>query len=646
MLKKIRNRLFSLSFAQKLTVILLLFSLVPMLGIQQLMMRLYERRMLDQASRSTLSVVRANNNMISSLLDGVENASNLMLLNEFYYDIFSRLDHLTVGDCLRYDRLLPSEMARDFSLQTDVYKACLYTDKWIFNTNSAVIPITGEGMRQAGFDQTAREAGGSPCWITGYDYGNAIGSGFLQEKGSYDYRYPLTMVREMDFQLHSLGTYQKLSGKAQKPILVVHILEKDVRKLYQGSTGFPESLCLIVNRRGAVVSSDNSRFPTGSVLPPLFSGQETSSSRISPAPEHSSEKKAPSGTEPQTGLSRLFDGPGYLTCRLDGRDFLLCYDPIENQGLTSLALVPRDILLKSTVSAIRQVQFFSVAMLVLCAFLVAFFLSRTITQPIQKLTRASVRVAGGDFSADTPVPRGGDFRLLTESFNHMEREISRLIVENYEISLREKESQLAALSMQINPHFLYNTLNTINLLAIRNDDEETSDLIVDLSEMLQYTFKSFAEKMPLSEEIGWVSNYLHIMARRYDNLFCTRMDIDENLMDALVPKLLLQPLVENAILHGFSHIREGGLLSITVCRRQEQILFLIQDNGQGMTKEQLANAMLLSHPGGHVGLSNVRHRLLLLYGENCRLTIESEPGEGTRVRILIPFENGESRSSP
>ncbi len=615
LLHKFLQKLSSLTFASRLTLILLLFALVPLLSIQQLMMHLYERRLITEASRSTLSVVRANNNVINVLLEGVENASNLMLNNEFYYEIFSRLDELTVGDCLRYDRLLPAEMARDFSLQQDVYKTCLYTSKWIFNTNASVLPITGEGVREAGFDRIAREGAGAPCWISGYDYGERIGSDFLQKKGSYDYQYPLTMVREMDFQFHSQSAYQKLSGKTEKPILVVHILEQDLRKLYQGSLSFPGSLCLIINREGRVISSDNARFPTGGTF-----AEQTGADFGLP------------------DFSPLFSSSGYLACRIDGREFLLCYDPLADGGLLSLALVPRDILMQSTVSAIRRIQFFSVAILVICSFLVAFFLSRTITQPIQRLTDASLRVAGGDFSANTPVPGGGDFKLLTESFNHMEREISRLILENYEISLREKESQLAALSMQINPHFLYNTLNTINLLAIQNDDEETSDLIVDLSEMLQYTFKSFAEKMPLSEEIGWVSSYLHIMARRYDNVFSTRMDIDENLMDMLVPKLLLQPLVENSILHGFSHTREGGLLSITVSRAGEQILFLIGDNGQGMTKEQLANYMLLSHPQGHVGLSNVRQRLDLLYGESYSLTIESEPGAGTVVRILIPAQ--------
>lgn len=172
----------------------------------------------------------------------------------------------------------------------------------------------------------------------------------------------------------------------------------------------------------------------------------------------------------------------------------------------------------------------------------------------------------------------------------------------------------------------------VSVLAIQNNDEETSDLIVDLSEMLQYTFRSFAEKTLLCDEIGWVSNYLHIMSKRYDNLFCTRMDIDENLEDALVPKLILQPLVENAILHGFRQTKKDGLLTILISSQEDKILFIIKDNGCGMTCTQPDQG------SGHVGLSNVHRRLSLLYGENYTFEISSAPGEGTCVRIRIPLE--------
>lgn len=608
MVNKILSRIYSWGFGKRLTVILLLFALVPLLIIQQMMMHFYESHITEAAYSSTLSVVKANNNVLSSMLDGVETTSQLMLDSEFYYDIFSRLNEMSVGDCLRYDRIISTEMAKQFVLLDEVCEAYFYTTKWLFGNNISVMPSSWNQVENAGFVQLARQYSGLPCWITGYDYGQSIGSEYWQNKGSYSFQYPLTMVRQMNFQYSFLGSFEQLSDEQEKPILIVHILEPNVRALYQDSINYEDSLYVVANSSGIVVSSDNDMFPVGSTLEERFLQYSGNS--------------------------------GYVNTQLDGTSYLLCYDALADRELFSMAFVPRSVLLAETVTKTRWLQFWCVLVLIVLSATVAFLLSRTITRPIQALTSASLRVAGGDFSADTPVPKGRDFKLLTESFNHMEREIDRLIHENYEITLREKETQLMALSMQINPHFLYNTLNTINMLAIQNDDEETSDLIVDLSEMLQYTFRNTSEKALLSDEIGWVSNYLDIMTKRYDNAFCTRLDIDEGLMDARVPKLILQPLVENSILHGFRDITEGGVLTITISQDETFLCISVADNGKGMDEDELQTYMRAVTQDGHVGISNVHRRLSLLYGDKYHVQVHSAPGMGARTDIRIPLEMG------
>ena len=214
----------------------------------------------------------------------------------------------------------------------------------------------------------------------------------------------------------------------------------------------------------------------------------------------------------------------------------------------------------------------------------------------------------------------------------------RLIHENYEISLREKETQLMALTMQINPHFLYNTLNTINMLAIQNDDDETAELIVSLSEMLQYTCKDSSDQAPLSAEISWVSNYLFLMSKRYNGLFRTVLDIDEDLMDCRIPKFILQPLVENSILHGFSDMQKEGVLTLAISKSENSLCIEVRDNGIGMDEEQLKKYIHAICVDGHVGISNVHRRLSLIYGENYKIHVVSAPGEGTSIKIWIPVE--------
>lgn len=195
-----------------------------------------------------------------------------------------------------------------------------------------------------------------------------------------------------------------------------------------------------------------------------------------------------------------------------------------------------------------------------------------------------------------------------------------------------------ALTMQINPHFLYNTLNTINMLAIQNDDDETAELIVSLSEMLQYTCKDSSDQAPLSAEISWVSNYLFLMSKRYNGLFRTVLDIDEDLMDCRIPKFILQPLVENSILHGFSDMQKEGVLTLAISKSENSLCIEVRDNGIGMDEEQLKKYIHAICVDGHVGISNVHRRLSLIYGENYKIHVVSAPGEGTSIKIWIPVE--------
>lgn len=593
-------------FGQRLCVILILFALIPMLLIQQILMHFYEQHIVDSASNSAYSIVNANNNSLEMLMDNIETAAQQMIDSQFYYDTFSELNNFSVGDCLRYDRILTQELSKQFIYQDAVYDVYLYTSRWLFGVNTALMPITIESFQKAGFEELARNASGLSCWVTGYDYGKRTQNDYLTKKGSYDFQHPLTMLKEMQFQYTSQGYYQRLSDDTEKPILVVQVLEKSLRSLYKDSIPYDGSLYAITNNEGIVISSDNESFPVGSrILENLF---------------------------PYLGTS------GYVTYDYNRETNLLCYDTLNERGFFSFALIPMKNLTQNAVRKMRYLLWICALILILLAALVAFVLSRTITRPIAALTKAAIRVSQSDFSANTPIPRGRDFKVLTESFNHMEKEISRLIHENYEISIREKETQLMALTMQINPHFLYNTLNTINMLAIQNDDDETAELIVSLSEMLQYTCKDSSDQAPLSDEIGWVSNYLFLMAKRYNGLFRTVFDITEDLMDCRIPKFILQPLAENSILHGFSDIQKEGILTLAISKSENSLCIEVRDNGIGMDEEQLKKYIQAICVDGHVGISNVHRRLSLIYGENYKIHVVSAPGEGTSIKIWIPLE--------
>lgn len=613
MWKKISERILSVSFSNIIGALLILFALIPLLLIKEAMEYLYEDSLVEDVCASTHSVVEMNNRMLDILMENIEEDSGQMLYNDSYYEIFSKIGSYSVADYMRADRLLTSELARQFSSQDEVFEYYLYYDGWLFGPSNEDIQSTAAAVERAGWNEAAHKAGGYPLWLAGYDYGESIQSEFLKNKGDYDFRYLFTMLREMHFQYSYEGSYYVLPKTVEPPVLVVHVKESSIRDLYRDSISFAGSLYGIANADGVVISSDNDTFPISTELDPE--------------------------------IFRYYGDSGFVSRKFQGEEYLLCYDTLESQGFFSFALVPMHVLVDDAVAQTRRLLQVFIVVLIALAVIIAVILPRNIFRPIRMLVQASERVATGDFSANTPVPRQKQFKTLTESFNRMEREISKLIHENYEVTLREKETQLSALSMQINPHFLYNTLNTINLLALKNEDEETSEMIVSLSEMLQYTVKNRGEKGTLEDELGWISNYLYIMEQRYHDIFQTEFDIDEGLMDCLIPKMILQPLLENSVLHGFCAGQSDGILKICVYREADEVCMEIEDNGCGMSREKLDRVLHADCREGHIGIASVRERLRLLYGDACRFSVDSQQSIGTKVQIIIPYEINKRKSS-
>lgn len=604
MLKKIKDSISAWSFRKRIGIILVLFSIIPSILISQLTMYFYHQYIISSTSASVHGVVSANNSVLEMKFNQIEDISSQMLNRKEYYELFAGLNDEPVSEYMKRDRELEVLLGREFTVQDDIYETFFYLPEWIFGKkiemNSNLMQITNSGLADA-----AARANGQPVWIAGYDYGKRIDSEYLQKKESYSYQYPITMVRKMNFQYNYYSEYHRLKEE-EVPTLFVYILEPNIRKVYEDSLEYQENIYGISDSQNVIVSSNSERFAITQTIP--------------------------------EEISQYYGSSGYSTCRLDQEEYLLCYDTMENTEWFSWALVPMNRAIQDTVNHIRVIQILSLLACMLVSAFCAWKLSNTITKPVGHLIAATERVANGVFSADTPVPKGKDFKQLTEGFNHMEKEINRLIHENYEVTLREKETQLMALSLQINPHFLYNTLNTINMLAIQNDDEETSDLIVCLSEILQYTFRNTEEKILLVDEIGWLSNYLYIMSKRFTNVFQTIIDIDEELMECKVPRFFLQPLAENSILHGFRERQSGGILKILASREGDKIHFQVLDNGSGMEEESIRRHIVEAANDSRVGISNVHRRLMLIYGEKYRVEVVSKKGEGTGIHLYIPYE--------
>lgn len=281
-------------------------------------------------------------------------------------------------------------------------------------------------------------------------------------------------------------------------------------------------------------------------------------------------------------------------------------------------------------------------------FPVLMFISAIVSKPLGRLCRAMEQFKLGDFNQQVEVTAYDEVGEVTECFNQMVVEIKELINNNYVMALAEKESELRALQAQINPHFLYNTLDSLYWRALDAGNEEISEDILALSQLFRMVLSEGKGVTTVTQEKELLTRYLHIQKMRFSKRLDYKIMMEEEILEALIPKLILQPFVENAIVHGFENVGTECFLSVTGCLSDNQILFCVKDNGAGMTEEQIKAIFHVddleryaNQRVGRYAIKNVKERLELKYQTNFMLSIESEKGKGTIVTIRIPFEKKE-----
>ena len=265
--------------------------------------------------------------------------------------------------------------------------------------------------------------------------------------------------------------------------------------------------------------------------------------------------------------------------------------------------------------------------------------NRRITTPIIALTEKAKQFGKRDFSRANPIETNiTELEILDTSFNEMTDHLSALIGKQIENERSLHQAELELLQAQINPHFLYNTLDSIAILAESDREEDVVDMITSLSTFFRNSLSEGEDIHSLRSEMAQAVSYLEIQQIRYSDILTYSISIDENIQDCLIPKLILQPLIENALYHGIKNRRGRGL--ITGGRQGSCILLRVRDNGIGMDSEQLEMLQngIYQQKQGSFGLWNVHQRIRLYCGEPYGLSFESAPGEGTTVTVTLPGE--------
>ena len=289
-------------------------------------------------------------------------------------------------------------------------------------------------------------------------------------------------------------------------------------------------------------------------------------------------------------------------------------------------------------STVSQILISEIPLICICAGLIlalGLSFSRLFTRKIEELTENMNQVSQGVREVTVYSDSEDEVGLLIRGFQSMMDEINRLFKEVYESKIALKEFELKALTAQINPHFLYNSLSIINWMAIRSDQTEISRVTLALSTFYRTALSKGKDMVTVESCIQNIEAYLEIQLVMHDNDFRIEWKIDPDVKGEIVPKLLLQPVVENALEHGLDVKEEGEkILKLSFVQDGNDVLLMVEDNGAGM--DQAEAETLVTYQAVGYGLKNVNDRICLLYGEDHKIRIYIKKGEGTRVEMRIP----------
>ena len=317
---------------------------------------------------------------------------------------------------------------------------------------------------------------------------------------------------------------------------------------------------------------------------------------------------------------------------------------LSNNGWKTVGIISYD---KVFVQAERLKTAIICAMLLFGALAVMFALvgADNISNPIKKVRTTMRQVEKGDFDVQLEITGEDEIGELAQSFNHMIERIKMLMEQERESQEKLRYAELKALQSQINPHFLYNTLDSINWMARMGRTDKVEEMIDALTMFFRISLSKGKHFISIREELTHVEKYITIQKIRYERILKSEIEVPEELYQYDIIKMTLQPLVENALYHGLKEKEEGGLIRITAKEQGDNIVFCVEDTGLGMSGEKLKKLQSMmdegtDHDAAAYGIINVQKRISMYFGVEYGLRFDSRIGEGTRVYVTIPKRKG------
>lgn len=337
-------------------------------------------------------------------------------------------------------------------------------------------------------------------------------------------------------------------------------------------------------------------------------------------------------------LAQATEPRGNFRLDIGGEPYMAVYSVSESTGWKTLVYIPLKELLAPMKQSRNAMMIMTLSILSF-ALLVAMFISYALTKPMKRTVQLMKQVQRGKLDVRVNVKYNDEIGMLGSHFNRMIARVRDLLQEVYETEQSKQKADMLALQNQINPHFIYNTLESIRMLAELNDDDRVAELTYLLGLLLRYSITRSDEIVTVKQELQHVENYLQLLQLRFPEKISYSFRVPEMYYSLPIIKLVFQPIVENAIFHGLEKQAEPGTITVTSWSERDDVIFTIHDDGVGMDEERLASLNESLKDGKTdkfgIGLRNVNERVRLHYGENSGLVVSSRLGEGTIVTLRI-----------
>ncbi|WKA55496.1 cache domain-containing sensor histidine kinase [Planococcus shixiaomingii] len=399
-------------------------------------------------------------------------------------------------------------------------------------------------------------------------------------------------------------------------VLYFPVREEQLKAFYEGYTS-KENEVLLVDEKGKIVSSNKEELIGDNAIDVLKLAKEVETEEL------------------EFKDVRVFDN-----------DYMLMSEYLPTYNMYLVNLVDKNVVLDNLINT-KEILLISLG-IVLIAVIVVFLISRRMTNSISLLVKQISTISKHDFNKPLTETGGYESKKIANAFNYMLNELQEYVDIVVQAQQKQRSAELSALQHQINPHFLYNTLASVKFMVQQGKKEKATDMIHALISLLQNALSNVDQTITVEQEIKDLKNYVLINQARYGDRIKVNFFISPDCLDCQLPKLILQPFIENAFFHAFNEKKEG-FIQILIGQKGDNLLCEIGDNGDGMemkgdhTKEDIKEKR---HLFSGIGIRNVHERIQLLYGEEYGVEIASKKGEGTRIKVELPLQKAESLEKP